>query len=82
MRFDPENVERYYLNSDGSVYEHSPKASKEAMGSLISYIQAEDYDQLLEIHLRHVDMIAGLFIRCGEPLSEEKLAGLKNGTWR
>jgi hypothetical protein len=70
--FDPENVERFEPEQYND-YGHLG-------GSVL--VLACDYDQLLEIHLRHVDMIASLFSRCGEPLSEEKIASLKNGTWR
>lgn len=68
--FDPERVGRWREQQ-----EMLPDSGEEV-------VSASDYDQLLEIHLRHVAMISGLFERCGEPLSEEKIAGLKNGTWR
>jgi hypothetical protein len=75
--FDPEKVERVTteacfpndLGGEGKWWDYE-------------VVQASDYDQLLEIHLRHVGMIAEIFSKCGEPLSEEKIASLKNGTWR
>jgi hypothetical protein len=73
--FDPERVERFIVDTDGKV-EPANASDRSAQ-----YVLASDYDLLLGIHLRHVTMIAGLFEHCKEPLSEEKMASLKNGTW-
>jgi len=75
VMFDPEKVERYNP-------EIKTGYGMCQTGSKCRYVRASDYDQLLEIHLRHVGMIAELFSKCGEPLSAEKIASLKNGTWR
>lgn len=74
--FDPEKVERVTANANFTDDDGHRRYWD------YDVIRAEDYDQLLEIHLRHVGMIAELFSKCGEPLSEDKIASLKNGTWR
>jgi hypothetical protein len=71
--FDPEKVERFDVDGDPISGFRSLSDSH--------FVLSADYDQLLDIHLRHIGMIAGLFERCGEPLSEEKIAALKNGMW-
>lgn len=74
--FEPENIRRLSITAE------PPPEGVEFNEEDGEFVAAPDYDKLLEIHLRHVAMIAGLFERCGEPLSEEKIAALKNGTWR
>lgn len=72
--FDPEKVQRWedawQMDGGGMV--------KDDEGT---YVEFSDYERLLEIHMRHVVMIAELFKKCGAPLSEEKITSLKNGTW-
>ena len=72
--FDPAKVERKTgVLDDANV--HAGEADD-------VFVLASDYDQLLEIHLRHINTIIDLFNRCGEPLSAEAIVNLKNGTWR
>lgn len=74
--FDPENITRFDMKNEAG-FDARVVIKEDGM-----CVHSADYDQLLDIHLRHVRMIAGLFSKCGEPLSEEKIASLKNGTWR
>lgn len=79
--FNPEKVEQFISRGDDGVNYYNFRELRYTDEGGVTWVKASDYDQLLEIHLRHVDMIAGLFTRCGEPLSEDKIASLKNGTW-
>ena len=71
---DPEQVERLFPDNNGNMEISDNKGS--------NFVRASDYDQLLEIHLSHINTIIDLFNRCGEPLSAEAIVNLKNGTWR
>lgn len=73
--FDPDKAERYFCYSSQSEF----YADQDPTGD---WVKASDYDKLLEIHHHHVKQIADMFKKCGEPLSEEKLTALKNGSWR
>jgi hypothetical protein len=73
--FDPEKVERYFRSEE----QDEKMVADSVFGN---YVKGYDYNKLLEIHLHHVGMIADLFKRCGEPLPEDAIAKLKNGTWR